>query len=151
MVEERKEDEAAPPPDIVTLEISLITFSAWKIIGKVETPNSERNTKENTTMMYLLAGMVHPQHLLPLESLVRALFHHILCVPCCIQVRQQVALDEGFRVVDHKRHDHFGDKVTAGLGDYLHVGVDEVPDCLNLPLKLGVHRASIAPTGILKA
>ena len=30
MVEERKEDEAAPPPDIVTLEISLITLSACK-------------------------------------------------------------------------------------------------------------------------
>jgi len=36
-VEERKEDEAAPPPDIVTLEISLITFNAslqaWYILN----------------------------------------------------------------------------------------------------------------------
>jgi len=37
VVEERKEDEAAPPPDIVTLEISLITLSAslhaWYILN----------------------------------------------------------------------------------------------------------------------
>jgi len=36
-VDERKEEDAAPPPDIVTLEISLITLSAslqaWYILN----------------------------------------------------------------------------------------------------------------------
>jgi len=68
--------------------------------------------------------MVHPQHLLPLESLVRTFLHHILGIPCRVQVRQQVALDEGLRVVDHEGHDHFGDQVAAGLSDNLHVGVN---------------------------
>ena len=88
---------------------------------------------------YLLAGVVHPQHLLPLKSLVCTLLHHVLCVPCRIQVCQQVALDEGLRVVDHEGHDHFWDQVAAGFCHNLHVGVNEVPDGLDLPLKLGVH------------
>ena len=83
--------------------------------------------------------MVHPQHFLPLKSLVCTLLHHVLCVPCRVQVCQQVALDEGLRVVDHEGHDHFWDQVAAGFCHNLHVGVNEVPDGLDLPLKLGVH------------
>jgi len=83
--------------------------------------------------------VVHPQHLLPLESLVRTLLHHVLGVPCRVQVRQQVALDEGLRIVDHEGHDHFGDEVPAGLGDDLHVGVDKVSNRLHLSFKLRVH------------
>ena len=83
--------------------------------------------------------MIHPQHLLPLQSLVSTLLHHGRRVTSSVQVGEQLAVNEAFGVVNHQVHDDLGDEIPACLGDNLHVGVDEVPDGLDLPLQLGVH------------
>jgi len=93
--------------------------------------------------------VVHPQHFFPLQSLISTLFHHLLGVPSCVKVCQQVSLDEGLCVVDHERHDDFGDEIATCLGDNLHVGVHQVPDRLHLPLKLWVYGTSTATSRLL--
>ena len=87
---------------------------------------------QRTDLQCLLACVVHPERLFPLQRLVRALLHHVLCVPAGVQVGQQLAVDEGFHVVDDEEHDALGDHVPAGAGDDLHVTVHKVPDSLHL-------------------
>ena len=85
-----------------------------------------------TDLQRLLAGVVHPEGLLPLQRLIGALLHHVLRVSTGVQVGQQLAVDEGLHVVDDEEHDALGDHVPAGAGDDLHVAVHQVPDSLHL-------------------
>jgi hypothetical protein len=56
-----------------------------------------------------------------------------------VKAGQQLAVDECLGVVDHQEHDDLGDQVPARLGNDLHVGINKVPDGLNLALQLGIH------------
>ncbi len=62
-------------------------------------------------------------------------------VPRCVELRQELAVDEELNVIDHEEHDGLWYEVPARLGHDLHVGVHQVPDRLHLALKLRVHGA----------
>lgn len=59
----------------------------------------------------------------------------------CIEVGQQLTIDEILWVIDHQVHDNLRNQIPTGLGHNLHVGVHEVPDGLHLPLQLRINRS----------
>ena len=58
-----------------------------------------------------------------------------------IQMRQQLAINKVFSVVDDQHHDSFGHHIASSFGDNLHVRVDQVAYRLHLTLQLGIQRA----------
>lgn len=52
-------------------------------------------------------------------------------------------------VIDHKVHNGLRHEVPDALVDDGHVGVDQVPDGLHLPLQLGIHGEVLGSTRTL--
>lgn len=52
---------------------------------------------------------------------------------------KQLSVNEVFGIIDDHHHDGLGYEISRRLRHDAHVGVDQVPDGLHLPLKLRVH------------